>query len=230
MTRSIEEPQVKEGKGPAGDETVMTHPAFGQVTVSRVQGRRALYGSDFEHQSFVRVTVHRSELHRSLSYDRPYPTQKIVSFDMSEAQWANHVSSFGSGTGVQCTLALVVGEGSIPEFPLRDEGQEYKVEQDKALAEALENLRELRATIQENVQGLSKAKQESLLRNVDQSIRKLSDSMPFIAGSFAEHMEKRVEKAKVEIHAYLGDTVRRAGLDALQGGASGPFTLEGRSE
>lgn len=230
MARMIEEPQVVEGKGSSKDETLMTHPAFGQITVSRIQGRRALYGSDFEHHSFVRITVHKSELYRNLSHDRPYPTKEVVSIDMSEAQWATHVSSFGSGTGVQCTLARVIGEGAIPEFPLRDEGQEFKIEQDKALQEALDNLKALRATIEENVQGLSKAKQADLLRNVDQSIRKLSDSMPFIADSFAEHMENRVEKAKVEIHAHLGESVRRAGLKALQDGVVAPFILEGKSE
>lgn len=228
MARKMEEPVVHVETGTHRDETRVTHPAFGQITVSRIQGRRALYGSDFEHNTYVRITIYRSELNRHLSRDWPHQREQLMSVDMSEAQWATFVSSFGQGSGVQCTLERFNGEG-IPEFPLRDEGQEYKVEQDKALTAALDNLLELRATIEANVQGLTKVKQAELLKNVNMSIRKLTDSMPFIAKSYAEHMEERVEKAKIEIHAYLGESVRRAGLEAL-GAGQGPLLLEKRDD
>lgn len=222
MPRNMEEPVVNVSTGTHRDETTVTHPAFGQITVSRIQGSRALYGSDFEHHTYVRITIYKSELTRHLSRDWPHQREQLLSVDMSEAQWATFVSSFGSGSGVQCTLERLLGEG-IPEFPLRDEGQEFKVEQDKALQTALDNLKELKATIEANVQGLTKVKQAELLKNVNMSIRKLSDSLPFIANSFSEHMEERSEKAKVEIHAYLGEAVKRAGLEAIAG--KGPLRL-----
>lgn len=227
MARSIEEPIVTANSGTHRDEITVTHPAFGQITVSRIQGSRALYGSDFEHHTYVRITVYKSELTRHLSKDWPHQREQLMSVDMSEAQWATFVSSFGSGSGVQCTLERFNGVG-IPEFPLRDEGQEYKIEQDKALQTALDNLKELKATIEANVQGLTKVKQAELLKNVNMSIRKLSDSLPFIANSFSEHMEERVEKARVEIHAYLGETVKRAGLEKLAG--EGPLRLTKRDD
>ena len=46
------------------DDSVETHPAYAQIGVHRVSGRTRLYGSDFEHQHWMTVTVRRSELRR----------------------------------------------------------------------------------------------------------------------------------------------------------------------
>ncbi len=49
------------------------HPAFGQISASRVTGSASLYGSDFEHHAFVEVRISRSQLKRSLARDRFFP-------------------------------------------------------------------------------------------------------------------------------------------------------------
>src|SRR3546814_2680674 len=60
--------------GRPGDEerTTTTHPAFAQISASRVTGLANLYGSDFAHQSYVRIRVNPSEMHRSLANDWPH--------------------------------------------------------------------------------------------------------------------------------------------------------------
>lgn len=51
------------------------HPAFGQLRASRVSGRTTLYGSDFVHEHFMIVEIHRSELNRDNSRDWYFPRQ-----------------------------------------------------------------------------------------------------------------------------------------------------------
>ena len=111
----IEEPSIEKGTG-FHDEKI-THPAFGQVQVSRISGHTTLYDSEFNHAHYVRVTVHRSELNRSLSRDWHFAKSEIVEFDLSEAQWATFVSSFGNGSGTPCTLKFIAGQGHMPQIP-----------------------------------------------------------------------------------------------------------------
>lgn len=206
-----------------GDTTIWTHPAFAQVTVNRISGQTVLYGSDFRHNGFVRVTVYQSELRRDLSNDWHYGKRKLVEFDLSEAQWGAMVSSFGMGDGTPCTLTSFNGE-RMPGIPLRDEAHLFKVEANEALKKTVTRLKTLRDKIEAGVQGLSKTRQQEMLTEVNGAINALASSLPFIADEFGEHMEKRQEKAKSEIHGYMTRAIQRAGLEAMQGNA--PLVIE----
>jgi len=117
-----------------GEDIVTRHPAFGQIAVSRVSGRRTLYGSDFVHNGFVRVSIYGSEQHRTNSHDWPHHSNRpLIEVDMSEAQWGAFVSSFSSSEGARCTLVSVVGERK-PEIPYEDRDAIHKIESDEAAA------------------------------------------------------------------------------------------------
>lgn len=221
MARPIQEPEVQKNDNWPDSETVLTHPAFGQIMVSRVSGITNLYGSDFKHHSYVVIRIARSELHRSLSRDWFHSRERLIEVALSEAQWATFVSAFNVGEGVPCTIERINNTG-VPGIPHRDESQEYKTEANQAMQDSLNDLKALRADIVENTAGLSKAKQAALLERVEKSIRSLSQTLPFIADSFAEHMENRVEKAKVEVNAYATGTVQRLGLEAIAKANGGP--------
>lgn len=224
--RKTVEPTVTPNDGPLGG-TVIDHPAFGQIAVFKVSGQRTLYGSDFVHDHYVSLCVYESQTKRSLARDWYSQTKEIMRLDMSEAQWATLVSSFGIAEGVPCTLNFANGT-LRPQFPLRDSGQEYKIEASKVLDDSVKRLKELREKVAANVQGLSKTRQEDILKHVEKAISDLTSSLPFVVDSFSEHMEERVEKAKVEVSSYLSNAVTRAGLESLVG--KPPLLLSGRNE
>lgn len=72
MKAKDEEPVEVKGDGHSGRESRITHPAFAQIGASRVSGSVNLYGSEFNHQHFITISIHRSELNRSLSRDWPF--------------------------------------------------------------------------------------------------------------------------------------------------------------
>lgn len=222
MARTVQEPIEGHEPGSHGDRT-FDHPAFGQIMLSRIHGVSTLYGSDFRHHQCVRITIKRSQLRRGLSRDWHFSRNEIVSVDLSDAQWATFVSSFGVGEGVPCTIDSVGGK-SVPEFPLRDSGQEYKAEADAKLAESVKALEDAIEAVKVNTVGLTKAKAAALLEPLQKAHRELAANVPFVAKQFAEHMETRVEKAKVEVNAYMTDTLMRAGLAHLQDDA--PLLLD----
>jgi hypothetical protein len=220
--RPIEQP--KEGQG--HDGKAMTHPAFGQVVISKVQGRRTLYGSDFDHNQYVEVTLFESELRRDLSHEWPYSRKRIVSFCLSEAQWAAMVSSFGNGSGTQVTISEREGVGLVPSFPLRDAGQFFKAEGDARVDIVDQRLVELEAAVAETtLSGKAKSKLLDKIRSARQEIK---SNLPFVAKSFSEHLETRVEKAKVEVNAWIQNTIMRAGLGALA--KDQPLQIETRKD
>lgn len=225
--RPIEDPSELPGDGKLS-EKILTHPAFGQIRLSRISGQRVLYGSDFKHNEYVSIEIVQSELHRSLSRDWHFGRRHVVTIDMSEAQWAAFVSSFGQGSGVPCTIDTVQGK-PMPGFPLRDEGQLFKPEVDSKLAKCIESVDAAIADIDAQTAGMSKTKREAISDRLRRVRMELSSNLPFVAEQFGEHMETRVEKAKIEVDAYVTQTVMRAGLDAIQArGAS--LAIEAKKE
>lgn len=116
MRLEEQEPEVVEvTTGAHRGSKLLRHPAYGQIGASRTYGGgRALYGSDFRHNSSVTIRISESEVTRDLSRDWPHATREIVEVTLSEAQWATFVSSLNMGEGTQCTLAHVMGERKPP--------------------------------------------------------------------------------------------------------------------
>lgn len=221
MKWETQEPEERPGR----QGTVYSHPAYGQISVSRVSHSHGavLYGTDFRHRHYVQITIQRSEFERGLSSDWPHAGGELVRLKMSEAQWATMVSSLNMGGGVQCTLEHV-GYERMPMIPYRDSAQEFQPEADGTLAKAVQHLKELGAEIQEETGKLPKNLRERLGEKVRRAIQDLESNLPFVSRRLGEHMETRVEKAKSEITAWATNFVMRAGLAHLQ--EKPPIALE----
>lgn len=207
MTRPIVDPVETQ----RGDNTVLTHPAFAQITLHRVHGRVGLYGSDFEHAHTMQIEVRASYLERHLANDWPHQNgPALITLAMSEGQWATFVSSVGIGQGVQCTLDAFNGE-MIPGLPVRDTNLNFAKEAAEAIAKVVTPLEELRRKVEEASTGLSQKKAAALVVDIDAAIRNVRSNLPHIAEQFGEHMEKRVERAKTEIHAHVAAVQQRFG-------------------
>lgn len=195
------------------------HPSFAQIQVSRINGHKVLYNSDFNSQNYIALRIHKSEMIRDLSHDWHHERQQYIEVAMSEAQWATLVSSLNS-TSVPCTLTYLMGEGidRLPEPT--DRVNQFGSELSKHLGNAVEQLSEAMRIV--GTLGLSKVKAESLISRLSKAQASIKSNTQFVERSFNEHMENQVEKAKCEANAYLYHTVQRAGLNALTLGIEAP--------
>jgi hypothetical protein len=225
MSRPVQDPiEIVDG-----DKTSATHPAFGQIGASRVQGQTTLYGSDFVHHNYVTISIRRSELNRDLSHDWHFGKEELVQVALSEAQWATFVSSMNVGRGVPCTIEYV-GREAMPSIPLRKQ-------EDVVKKEFNNRVKELGALVAETIdlldseigKSLSGVKRDKMLAHLVTLQRELAANMPFVADSFSKHMETTTERAKIEVNAYVTNMVNRAGLEALQG-SQGPLQLNSGDE
>jgi hypothetical protein len=210
MPRPIEEPTVKEHS----DEVVTTHPAFGQIGASRVSGDTYLYGSDFAHHHYVTISISRSELHRNLNRDWHFGRNELIEVALSEAQWATFVSSMNVGSGVPCTIQHVAHQ-MTPGLPApQKQVDKFAQEMKDTMAEMMANVETMRKEVKEL--GISQKKAAALDMNLQVLHGRLESNYSWVAKQFDEHMETTVEKAKVEVNAYVINQVQRAGLQALK--------------
>ena len=213
----VEEPSTVDIDSPTSEKKTI-HPAFGQIAVSRIQGHANLYGSDFTHNNFISIRVSKSELYRGLSKDWPYARDEIVEVRLSEAQWATFVSSFNRGDGVQCTLRHINRE-PIPLLPSpKPRIDEFKGEARKTIGQANQELNDLRKQISELK--LAKKQKEELVSKLNRIESAIGSSVDFVLKQFGEHMENTVEKAKIEVEAYINNRITEAGLEVLKNESS----------
>ncbi len=202
------------------------HPAFGQISASRVSSTGyVLYGSDFIHDHFITLSISESTLHRDLSSDRHHSGNRLIQVALTEGQWATFLSSLNMGRGTPCTIEQV-GQESRPRLPRRDQRTVYESEVQGHIRDLTKSVDAALAEIDGEIgASLSKTKREKVTAHLTRLRRTISDAIPFVAKMFEKHMEKTVESAKVEVHAYVGATMHRAGLAAIHSAA--PLRLGG---
>lgn len=208
-----------ETQEPTIEGSYLKHPAFAQIHASRVSqggGGKVLYGSEFLHAHYVTIRIETSRVKRAVASDHYSPDQSVVEVALSEAQWATFVSSMNHGSGTPCTLTWQAGEGYLPRLPSpRLEREQITADVKERLDRAVEALKEVKAHCK------TKAANEA----ADAAIREITANLPWVMKQFDEHTEKVIEKAKIEVEAYLSNAISRAGLEALQG--QKPLQLKG---
>jgi len=208
-----ERPTITRGVDAHTDE-LHQHPAFGQIGANRVSGKQALYGSDFLHHHFMTVTIRASQMRRGNSRDWYSACDDYIQVSLSEAQWAEFVSTPNSGTGAACTIEWVRGAGVIPGIKLvANRRDQFAAEVKRDVQASLGRLDELLAELDDAKIGARL--KEKLVMAAKLARQDIEANLPFVARSFDEHMETTVARAKTEIHAYAQHAIHSAGLKAL---------------
>jgi len=168
------------------------------------------------------ITLSTAYVDRHLNRDWVHSDRQVVSFYMSEAQWAAFVSSQG-GAGVpvtfetrapdDSTLARMPGiqspETMTEQFEreIRERSEDY-IEKAKELTERIEQM-------------LADGKvNKGMLKELHDLARNLSVGMPntmaFVQKQMTGAMEKLVTAGKIELEAHVNDIARRTGIESLR--------------
>lgn len=222
MTRPPDQdPTVKRGMH---DSQEYEHPAFGMIRAARVSGQTTLHGSDYEHRNWIEVTITHGDLIRNLNQDWYHAGKEIVSVQLSEAQWATFVSSLNVGSGVPCTIDHIQHK-LMPGIPLRKPIKEVAdIEFETTTKKMAARVNQAIKSVEETMQGIPQKKKESVLGHLRMIKQDLESNFPFIRKQFGEQIETQIEKAKIEVNAYVQDTIMRAGINTL-GRNEGPLLL-----
>lgn len=201
------------------------HPAYGTISLMKGtcgQGGLELFGSDLNHRSVLTITVSTAHLDRHLNRDWIHSDRNVVSFQMSEAQWAGFISSQG-GAAVPITFESRPDDAAPVQVVPRIESPETMMEQfDREIRESCVKYMETATTL---LEGLEKALEDGkankgTLKELRDLASNLSVGMPnsmaFVQKQMATAMEKTVSAGKIELEAYVNDMATRTGLEALR--------------
>lgn len=228
MARQIEEPVTVPHGEAWREETKTTHPAFAQISASRVSGRGILYASDFDHQHYITLRISRSELHRNLNRDWHFPREELIEVAMSEAQWATFLSSMNMGGGAPCTL-VHIDRVPVPGLPKpQPRADQFKAEMHKSMEKTTQRIDEIITRIDE--MGLPKGKTQTLKEALAGLQQQISSNLPFVASQFEEHIEDTIEAAKIEVQGYVQGLAQKTGIEALSGYPAAPQMIEQKGD
>lgn len=213
MPQTIEKPTSTIGPGIGSrEEETLTHPAFGMIRASRCQGGRGvLFGSDLIHNGHICITISTGQLRRTLSNDWYNSRNEIVEVALSEAQWATFVSSLNMGDGIPCTIESRDGvtQPGLPRPTPRS--RQFSTEAAQTLAKAKEHLQAAAKTIK--AAKITVKLRDELMSSLEQAAMSIGCNLKFVADQFDEHLERGIQAAKMEVGAYVQQTLIRAGLD-----------------
>lgn len=199
------------------DETVISDPSFGQIRISRTSNHKRLYGAHVDAPEVITVSVHPSELIRSLGEDRYYPKNRpLIEVALTPNQFAEFITSSYS-TGVPCTVLQFNGErNEVPDFEDERTKADAEFKQKfEALARKMERLTETAEDLLTNKKSLTKADRTSILNSIHNLGTEIGLNLPFMASLYNEQLDKATTEAKAGITSYVESTVRSLGLHSL---------------
>jgi len=201
------------------EEKKTTHPSFGMVGLSRVQGSTKLFGSSVDHQHYVTLSVYEASHHRGLHCDHFYAEDPILEIALSPNQLSELLLSVNVGDGVPCTIIrrIVGGKfvGIEPAEKHCSTTETYVTEFKERMKDLSLNARKLvvDASAMAEKASVSKTERRDMASRLSMMVQELESNMPFALEMYIEQVEKVVTQAKAELEAF------RTHLQALPAGA-----------
>ena len=213
------EPKVTPHTGIHKNEERETHPAYGQIGITRVQGHAKLYGSVIEnHGTFICIKIRHSEVHHHLGKNWFHSRGNIIEVHLSPAQFAEFITTPNMGEGVPCTISRL-GNKSVPGITAA------KTEVQKIvghfITDQAEFVEELATRVAEalgivNKKGvIYKGDRETLRGLLEWVEREVIANRPFAVESFQRAAERVVTAGKAEVEAFVMSALTRLGLTKL---------------
>jgi len=199
----------------------ITHPAYGQISFSRIHGTSNFYGSELTQDTYIEIKVNHSELERDLVNERfctSYSQSPILIARMSCIQFSELITSLNMGEGVPCTLEVVDGKQiekldkieSRKEF-VHNKFKERMTEFSKSIKNSQKEAIEIVTK-----KTLSKDDVMKLKNNLDFLTTEITNNIPFFMECFQETMDEVVLESKMEIENAIMHKINTLGLTALK--------------
>jgi hypothetical protein len=200
------------------------HPSYGVIVLGKLHSTGSpLVGSPLVHQSMVSIEIKNATKRRQYGKDHFYGDKSIVRLVMSEAQWAQFVSSFGVGGGTPVTLNYKPEDGytlqACGDPPHITTRGAHTADVEQAMAKAKNAVAALDAAVKELTnKPKSQVKAADIEAVSDAAIQVrnwLTSNLPFVHQCFEEAMEKTVAAAKAEVVGFTTGMLIQAGLEHL---------------
>ena len=202
-------------------DRVETHPAYAVIAIHRVTGgNKRLFGSALpSHNHTIWIRIARASVRHHLSTDWFHDEEGLIEVEMSQAQFAELITTPNAGVGTPCTIRSI-GKTNVPSIP-----DAVKIESEKVREGFVKKIRVFQRSIEEKSQKvrdlvgaskLTKTEKAAVVEVLDAAVREISSNMPFVLDMFQEAATRVVSSAKAEIDAFTTSHVMNLGIKALK--------------
>lgn len=141
---------------------------------------------------------------RTLNCDKYYGKDTILDIEMSYAQFAEAITSFGMYSGVPVTIRYTEKNGHIEKPNFINKQKQFEDEFSEQMHTISKNVKNAQVKIQELLtkKTLNKSDKEEILQCIANITREWNDNIPYIYTQFNEQMEKTLTEAKIELEAF----------------------------
>lgn len=210
-------------------EYTETHPSYGCIGISHVSGRGVLFGSEVTHQHFLSLTI--SEAERVVDEPREFVSSRreLVRVEMTQAQFAEMITSPNRGSGVPCTIYRFTGDSGEPWVdrhhggrPNPPDPEHYTKKFKNVLGERAGVISEKLKTAKEKADRLfsgqdkpTKANLEAIVSALYMAQMNLDSNLPYVINEMEEGIENRMATAVSEFESYVAFSLQAKGLEHL---------------
>ncbi len=200
-------------------EVITEHPSFGVVRVSRVNrggtGTK-LFMSDVKHRSFIALSISSARHRRNSRYDSAFGHKRLAEVWMSEAQFAQMITTPNSGEGAPCTLRYIDGE-RCPDTPATTPlSEQFKADTDSHIQGLTHIVSEARDMVDELIGGVTKptkANMKTQAETLDHLKLELTSNLRYLDTCMRERVEELLSSAKTEFDAWVDHSLAARGLE-----------------
>ena len=182
------------------------HPAYGMVSFSRVTctPAREMFGSNIKHGNYISLRIKRARKGRSLNREWFFGRERMIEVNLSEAQFAEMITSMNVADGVPCTIAWTPEDGMIKLPPKKETTNEtFQRELKQKLANIDQQCKDVYKFALEvaNAKSAKKSDRQELANKISSLQADIFSNIPYVASAFEKTMEKTVTAAKAEVEA-----------------------------
>ncbi len=199
-----------------------TQESFGMLQFSRTTRGKdtALFGSSIPHRETIRLRVMPASVERDLNNDFYYSSdaRAYVEVEMSQAQFAEAITSMNQGSGVPVTIRRLNGK-EVEEVDFVNKRRQFELEfkeQMQELGNRLGALIEEAEDVLKNKKSIAKGDRETILKGIYSLTSNIKSSIPFISSQFNEQLDKTVHESKSEFEATVHNYIHRLGIEKLE--------------
>jgi hypothetical protein len=217
----------KENKDAVGGYSE-THPSYGIIGISRVQGRSVLFGSEVQHMHFISLTISEASRHVNTPREFLMADRKLIRIEMTDSQFAQMITSPNQGDGVACTIDCFAGDDGQPWLtnyggrPSPPQPEHYTKRYKDAMGKRADLISDGLKTAKEKADRLfsgedkpTKANLKELSDSLRMAQMNLDQNLPYVMEEMEEGVEKRMAAAVSEFESYVAFSLQAKGLEDL---------------
>lgn len=210
--------------------TSQSHPSFGVIGVSRVNGQASLFDSDVKHGHFIEITISEAKKHRTgFTHESVMGGKEMAKVRMSFAQFAQFITTQNVGSGTPCTIARVIGDekrpwatrwGGRPDppdpKPFIDKFKQVGKDRAQNIVDNIDKATDAVLRLLHGTDKPTKANLKSAADALSYARTDVNNNLPYLVECLEEEMETKLSNAVTEFESYVSSSLQDKGLEVLR--------------